>query len=150
MSDDLVPTADGAQAIGTLEKRWSQLRAIDVAGDLHIIPAIAGGTIRAHRGIGGASLVEIDAFSAVSLGKLVGIAYMAALVDDPLDIIIRGKIVDPAFSWTPDQAVYLGQNGGLTQVIPSVVGGFAYSQRVGVAIGATTLWVAIDPPILLV
>jgi len=74
---------------------------------------------------------------------LLGISAGAAVIDDIVDVISSGNMIDPSWNWN-DGAIYLGANGLLTQVAPA--NGFI--AQVAIAISDTEMFVNIQQPIL--
>lgn len=79
-----------------------------------------------------------DRASAASVAAIVGLSSAAAVeIDDPAQPINHGPVTDAGWSWTPGKAIYLDDDGGLTETAPtsgSVV-------RIGVAMAATVILV---------
>lgn len=95
-----------------------------------------------------ADVVYADATQPTHMGKLMGLTLNAASPGGTVEIRSDGEVTEPSWTWTPDQPVYLGTNGLLTQTVPNA--GTAYFlQKVGFAVAATRLFLTIDPPITL-
>ena len=56
-----------------------------------------------------------------------------------------GEIIEPTWNWIPNQAIYLGNNGDLTQVVP--IDG--YLLKLGDALTPTSMFVNIVMPIFI-
>jgi hypothetical protein len=76
---------------------------------------------------------------------VVGINTSASALAYPVQIQITGIVTEPTWTWTPDQMVFLGLNGVLTQTVPS---GALFIQPIGIARTATKLVLNIQPAIL--
>ncbi|CAN5462910.1 hypothetical protein BH20VER3_BH20VER3_00960 [soil metagenome] len=77
-------------------------------------------------------------------GRVLGVALEATLDGFAGRAAIDGEIVNPAWSWSPGQKVWL--NGTALSASPPITG---FSQQVAVAKSATTLVVQLEPPVLL-
>lgn len=74
----------------------------------------------------------------------IGISIVSATTGNPCPVRTFGMMYDPAFSFVSG-AVFVGATGGLTQTNP--VSGF--SQKVGFAMNANTIFVKVESPIIL-
>lgn len=108
--------------------------------------------------------VDIDAFKMVAhdaAGQLVlatnnnliqatrvyGIATAAALTGVVTNVRMFGQVTNPAWNWTADMPIYLGEAGVLTQSVPAGAGRFLL--LVGYPISATSMFIRPLPPIVL-
>jgi hypothetical protein len=80
-------------------------------------------------------------------GLAVGITVGASALGGNSTIRTNGEIIEPSWAWTPAQPVFLGQDGALSQSGPAPPD--LFSQIVGIAISATSIYVNIQPPIVL-
>lgn len=76
---------------------------------------------------------------------VLGISRNAAALNSPVAIQTGGLMTEPSWTWTPDQPVFCGSEGVLTQASPA--SGFALI--VGVAVSATQILIEAKMPILL-
>lgn len=108
--------------------------------------------------------VDIDAFKMVAhdaAGQLVlatnnnliqttrvyGIATAAALTGVVTNVRMFGQVTNPAWSWTADMPIYLGEAGALTQSVP--VGAGRFLLMVGYPLSATSMFIRPLQPIIL-
>lgn len=80
--------------------------------------------------------------------RLVGMTVGAADSGAPGTVQTFGEFEEPSWSWTPDQPVYLGKNGRLTQEPPAAPDA-VFSLVVGVALAPTRIFLAPNFPIFL-
>jgi hypothetical protein len=80
-------------------------------------------------------------------GLAVGVTVGASSLGADATIRTRGEIIEPSWAWTPALPVFLGQDGALSQSGPAPPD--LFSQIVGMAISATSIYVNIQPPIVL-
>jgi hypothetical protein len=73
----------------------------------------------------------------------------AASVGATVSAIIFGYVSEPSWAWTPEEPVFLGPQGILTQVAPSLAAGDAFQLQVAVAVSPTTILWAPQAPIVL-
>ena len=85
-----------------------------------------------------------DSSDISDIGKVLGITSSAYSSGSLATIHTSSEIIEPSWNFTPG-AVYLGSNGLLTQIVPSV----GFIQQIGVATAPTKLVVQIQPPIKL-
>lgn len=107
----------------------------------------AVGPISGHRAIrsdGAGRAVYASNDEPASASGVLGVSLNAALDGDPVLIQFASRIDEPSWSWTPNQPVFCGPAGLLTQVAPTQ--GFVLV--VGVAITPTALVVDIKQPII--
>jgi hypothetical protein len=111
-------------------------------------------TLTTAEAIGGHRLVTTDASglaiyadsSDVShAGRVVGLSTGAASLGGTVTVQYGGSLTDPSFSYTPGDILYVGTNG-----LISTTPGTAFSQVIGYAEAATTIFIRIHQPILIV
>lgn len=100
---------------------------------------------RAVIAVGATGADYADASDVTHFGRVIGITTGAAALGDPCYIKFSDIIDEPSWTWTPDGDVWVGDNGLLTQTVPSG----AFLQRIGFALSATRLWVELSEPLLL-
>jgi len=112
----------------------------------------AGAEYTAAVALGGHRVAALDAAgqavyaSALQAGdrlRVAGITLGAAGAGDLVTVQSAGLVVHAGWSFTPGP-VYLGEDGQLVQALPP---GAVFSQVLGLAVAATRLLVAIQPPI---
>lgn len=79
-------------------------------------------------------------------GRVTGISEAAAILGASVSVKYSGLIEHNGWSWLPDQLVYLGLNGLLTQTLPPTA---LFVQVVGKALGPTRLLLNMQPPVTL-
>lgn len=107
----------------------------------------AGATVSGHRAVmvdSNGDFVHADNTDPV-LAEVIGISINSGLIGEPVEAVFAGEITHLGWSWTPQQHVYLGLNGALTQT-PPVAGFFTI---VGIATEPTVLQVSIEPAVAL-
>jgi hypothetical protein len=72
--------------------------------------------------------------------ELVGVSLNAAIIGGTVNVVVLGNITEPSWNWIPNQPVFLGLNGYLTQAPPSSSGSF--SLIIGLATSTTALFVS--------
>jgi hypothetical protein len=110
--------------------------------------ALAGETLSGHRAVilsatGAAYYADKNTLS--HIGRVYGITVNAALVGGQVQLVRVGNVTESGWNWTPDVPVYLGANGVLTQVEPTI----GFLQAIGIAVAPTTLFVSLHEPFLL-
>lgn len=78
---------------------------------------------------------------------IAGITLTAATTGQSPSVQRSGMVVNPAWSWTPGEPIYLGSNGQLTQDGTAITSGFLLP--LGWAAEATRLWLEIGQPTFL-
>lgn len=81
--------------------------------------------------------------------RVVGMTTHAAVAGAPVALQIFGEVTEPSWNWIPDQPVYLGADGHLTQSVP-VAPAAKFAVVVGFPISTTTLFINIGIPITLI
>lgn len=113
---------------------------------------LAGVTLSGHRGVilnSAGEAVYADSATSSHSNKFFGVTIGAANVGTTVTVKIFGELSEPTWSWTPDQPIYLGNNGALTQTVP-VSPSSTFSLIIGVAVTATKIYINPMPPIFIV
>lgn len=108
----------------------------------------AGATLGGHRAVilnAANQAIYADSSTLAHAGRVVGLTLDAATSGDPVTIQLSGALTEPAWSWDSGQPVYVGAGGALTQFHP--VAGF--SQIIGFPTSGTSLFIALQPPVIL-
>lgn len=110
----------------------------------HSLPAgeILGGHRVVVRGASGVAIASAD--NADHVARVIGITLGSATAGSPVTVQAAGAITELSWTWVPDEDIYLGLNGVLTQTIPPTA---AFAQRVGYAVNPTSMWVVLGEPI---
>lgn len=103
----------------------------------------------ATRDIGGLRVLLADQSYAdqiddASFGKVIGISKGAVVTGEWLDIITSSEL-NGFTGLTPNELIYLGSNGLITQTVPTS----GYIQQLGVALTSTSILVNISLPVQL-
>lgn len=115
--------------------------------DLEKVAAIVLGGHRVVRSVG-ADLVSYADNTVVTHGDDVLGVTRAATEQGQLALVATNtEIVEPSWSWTPQEPVYLARDGLMTQNPPEPVDGATFSLEVGFALAPDTLLVRIGPTI---
>lgn len=83
------------------------------------------------------------------VGAAVGVTTGAANAGSIATAQTMGALTESSWAWVPRLPVYLGTNGLLTQSVPTIAGGAAFLQQIGVPVSATELLINIQLPIRL-
>lgn len=94
----------------------------------------------------GQTLSYASALNLQDANFVVGMTLNAALAGDPVDVLLVGEVEEPSWGWTPNQPIYLGADGYMTQV-PAP--GSVFSLVVGFPISPTKAFISIREPIIL-
>ena len=112
------------------------------------IEAVAGEAIGGHR------VVVLDAAGLAfyadqsnpnHMGLVAGVSQGAASLAAAVNIMVKGRIIEPSWSWTPFAPVFLGLNGLLTQTVPTT----GFLLVVGTAFDATSIFVNPSQPVII-
>lgn len=111
---------------------------------------VAASALGGHRLVRSTSAAAVDYATATNashgddtLGMTLGAADEGQLVN----VQRSGPVSFNGWTWTPGEPVFLGANGLPTQTPLDLVDGATFIQVVGHAEDATTLYLAIEPPI---
>ena len=107
----------------------------------------ANGAISGHKAVcnNNGSAIYADSSDTTTAHTFVGISYNAAADGDTVSIVTAGPTTETSWDWTPQQPVYVGIGGNLTQTAPTS----GYIRRIGFAQNATTIFVQPSQPIIL-
>lgn len=114
--------------------------------------ALAAINLSGHRGIvlnSSGQALYADNNTPAHASKFVGITQGAVVAGSNATIQRFGEITEPSWSWTPDQPVYLGANGLITQTMPTAASA-KFSLIIGVAQTATKIYLNPMPPIFII
>jgi hypothetical protein len=110
------------------------------------------GTSTGNASIDMVAAVPIGGQRAVSVGgiyadqntspEVVGISTAAYGVGQLMALRDSGLLSEPSWNWTPNQPIYLGTAGLLSQVAPTS----GYVVHIGIATSAVQIRIAIQPP----
>lgn len=82
------------------------------------------------------------------LGKVVGITTSSSTTGSPVEIRTMGKFEEPSWNFDVNLPIYLGIDGLITQVTPSLPNSL-FSQIVGYVVNPTTVYIQLQTPITL-
>ncbi len=89
---------------------------------------------------------QADTTAAALAGSIIGITTQAATIGTPVEIARNGDTVtDETWTWTPGQQIWAAATAG---DLATTRGTGAFSQRVGIALTATTVLVLIGEPVI--
>lgn len=106
--------------------------------------AHALGGHRAVIAVGADGADYASASDATHEGRVIGITLGAASQGAPVNVLFAGPVTESSWSWTPDESIWLADNGLLTQTPPE---DGAFLQRIGFALTSTRMWVDLSDPI---
>jgi len=114
-------------------------------GDMLDLPA--NGAIGGHKAIcnDNGSAIYADNTDLSTAHTFVGISYNAAADGDTVSIVTARAVTEVTWNWTPQQPIYIGKDGTLTQAAPTS----GYIRRIGFAQTATTVFVQPSQPLFL-
>jgi len=78
-------------------------------------------------------------------GKVLGISVTSASSGSPVTVQLFGELVDSSWSWTPQEWIFVGDNGQLTQQIPEG----PWIQVMGHATSTTSVEIKVREPTIL-
>lgn len=87
-----------------------------------------------------------DANDVEGAGEVLGLTLTAALQGADVDVMVDGDVEEASWSWTPEEPIYLGAAGQLTQTDPATSGA-AVAVEVGYATSHTSMRVRIGIPV---
>ena len=79
--------------------------------------------------------------------QLTQVDKILGILDNSGQTVTFGSVTNPSWTWTPDQALYLGGNGEI--VTTSTVDGASFSLKIGYAITSTKAFIKIGTPVVL-
>lgn len=109
----------------------------------NIIHRTAGQNLSGHKVLSAAidgKAIYADV-NTVTTSAIIGISLNAASLNDTVNIQTSGMLQHTGWSFTPQEPVFAGLNGQLTQTPPNA----AYSAEIGVALSTDTLIINIHP-----
>lgn len=113
-----------------------------------LVQYTAGGSISAYQPVfqsGSMSVMPATGENATHAGRIVGLSTNAASAGGTVYCKRSGSITNPAWALTSGARYYIGAGGELTTDAANM----AYSQKLGVAESATSLFLQIEPPIII-
>lgn len=148
-TSDFTAPATGAAAESTQLDVLAALGALVPAGVMRVI---ADADLSGHRLVApqaDSGVLYASSGSLADLSRPVWLTTGAIMTGQSGLVTYLGSVAEPSWSWTPGQPVYLGAAGVLTQTVPSLAGGFAFSLQVALATSATELFFNPKSPVVL-
>lgn len=115
------------------------------------LSVVAASAIGGHRVVvldSAGAPVYADNTNSSHVHKVFGITLNAGNSGDTISCVRSGEVVESTWNWTLDLPIFLGTNGLLTQTAPANPA--VFSQIVGFPVNATTLFVSLREPFLLI
>jgi hypothetical protein len=112
------------------------------------ITKTAGVSLGGHRAVvlnSSGEAIYADSSILTHRDKVLGVTTGAASATADATIRTYGELVEPSWTWTLDEPVFLGLTGLLTQTVPT--SGFV--QRIGFPLTATSLFIDVDDAVTL-
>lgn len=81
--------------------------------------------------------------------SLLGIANSAAAAGAFFNVQTSGPLTDASWAWTPEEPIWVGADGALTQSPPDDDPGVAFSARVAFALTSTQIFIGLEEPVYL-
>ena len=115
-------------------------------GDAVVIPVEAGQALGGHRIVRlvAGKVWYADATIAGHADAVFGMTTQAANAGETVQVLTAGRHTEPSWAWTPDDPLFLGENG---QLIQSPLPGAAFDLVLGFADGADSAYIDLQPPI---
>lgn len=109
------------------------------------LPGFSTNVIAAEA-LGGNRAVTVDGFHAnpEDADRFGGITLTSGVLGATVGVLVKGLMTEGSWNWTPDQPIFIGPNGVLTQS-PSTTG---LIRRIAWAMSPTQINVDLMPPIL--
>jgi hypothetical protein len=79
--------------------------------------------------------------------QLTQIDRILGVLNNAGQTVTFGSVTNPSWTWTPEQSLYLGDNGNI--VTTSTIDGAAFSLKIGYAISSTKAFIKIGTPVVL-
>jgi hypothetical protein len=125
--------------------------AVGPSGDGSVLVKIAGEAMSAYRAVvsnGGADVLLANNTDSAHRRRVLGITEIAAAAAADTRIRRFGPLEFGGWAWTPDELIFVGVDGALTQTPP--VPPAAFSQAIAVALSATRIYVWPRDPVALI
>lgn len=122
-----------------------------LSGTSYIPNVVSGSNLSGHRIVyldtnGDAQYASSNNLN--HIGKVVGITTSATTTGSATEIRTMGKFEEPSWNFETGLNIYLGNDGLITQVIPTFPTSL-FSQVVGYVINPTTIYIQLQTPIIL-
>ena len=107
-------------------------------------------SIGGHRVVvlNGADLAYASNTDLTHANKILGVTLNAGNSGDTISIVNNGEVIEPTWNWTSNLPIFLGTNGLLTQTPPANPA--VFSQIIGFPTNATTMFVHLREPLLII
>jgi hypothetical protein len=90
--------------------------------------------------------IYADNTNVTHAGRIAGITTGAIMQNSDGMVIASGLLIEPVWAWNINEPIFLGLNGALTQIEPTI----GFLQVIGVATSTTSMFINIREPIILV
>jgi hypothetical protein len=122
-----------------------------VSGTAVIPNALAGGNLSGHRLVyfDNSGVLQLASSNNLShMGRVVGMTTSASVSGSPAEVFTMGLFTEPSWFFDTSIPIYLGNDGLITQVVPSQPNSL-FSQIVGYVINPTTIYLHLETPIII-
>ena len=105
------------------------------------VPASANNCVLTSTTASNGETILASALQLTQVDKILGV------LNNSGQTITFGSITNASWTWTPEQSLYLGDNGNI--VTTSTIDGATFSLKIGYAISSTKAFIKIGTPVVL-
>ena len=112
------------------------------SADVTTIAKVASGAIATLNVVRETSATQVstcDAATEAHGDSVLGVSTSGVADTVSLELVSSGILTNGGWSWTPGGLIFAGLAGALTQTVPTLDGGYAFSKVMGVALSATAM-----------
>lgn len=152
LSDVSVPTPSTGQALTWNGTTWVASTTSSSSASQILISVVASISLSGHRAVtkqSDGTLIYADCLTLAHLNVPIWITQNSVSSGALDQVVAYGVLDEPTWSWTPNNPIYLGANGVLTQTIPTSPSALFLAQ-IAVATSPTSIFVDRIPSIKLV
>lgn len=124
-------------------------KGIDGTSGLFTIDRVPSSPIGGHRVVISSGLTSIsyaDSDNTSNANMVLGVTTTAVVAGGTVKVQFLGEISEPSWTFIPNELVFCGHNGLLTQIAPTT----GFQLIMGVALTPTTVLLAIKQPLILI
>jgi hypothetical protein len=143
----LVPRAANEGFVGTIGKPWGDGRVREFQALRYMGRYVAAVSLSGQKVVvlGATGLVYANSGNPAHVGAILGVTNGATLAGQEVDVVEKGAVDEPAWSWSQYQPIWLSGIGLISGTPPAS----GFSCQIGFALTPTRIFISVQAPVVL-